>query len=223
MRRRDVLALGAAGTLALGLGPASWRAARAATPKTGGRFRIGIGEGSTSDSLDPATFSNTFIQFIGRGIHNCLTEVSNEGRLIGELAESWEASDDAVTWTFELRRDVVLHNGKTMTAEDVVASINHHRGEESKSAAKSLVDPIADIEVDDERTVFFTLQQGNADFPFVIGDYHLAILPSEDGKVDWQFGHGTGGYVLQSLEPGVRATLKRNPDYMKPRISKLPR
>jgi ABC-type transport system substrate-binding protein len=74
------------------------------------------------------------------------------------VAESWDASDDAVQWTFKIRQGVEFHNGKTLDAADVAASINHHRGEESKSAAKPIVDPITDIKVDGKDTVVFTLQ-----------------------------------------------------------------
>ncbi|MCH7794611.1 MAG: ABC transporter substrate-binding protein, partial [Proteobacteria bacterium] len=108
-----------------------------------------------------------------------------------------------------------FHNGKTLDAEDVVASINHHRGEDTKSAAKPLVKPITDIKAEGKDTVVITLEGGSADFPFIISDYHLAILPAKDGVIEWQSGDGTGGYVLENFEPGVRASFKRFPNYWK--------
>jgi peptide/nickel transport system substrate-binding protein len=192
------------------------RAVQAGTPKQGGRFRVGLGHGSTTDSLDPATFENDFAIFTGHGYRNHLTEASNTDELVGDLAESWEASDDAVTWTFKLRQGVEFHSGKTMDAGDVVASINHHRGEDSKSAAKGIVDAVTDVKADGNDTVVFTLDAGNADFPFIVSDYHLAIMPANaDGSVDWRSGVGTGAYVLQNYEPGVRMDFKRNPSYWK--------
>ena len=188
---------------------------KAAPPKKGGRFRMGMGHGSTTDSLDPATFENGYIQVIGYGLRGHLTEVSNTGELIPDLAESWEATPDAKTWTFKMRQGVEFHNGKTLDAADVVASINHHRGEDSKSAAKPIVDPIVDIKADGKNTVVMTLEAGNADFPFIVGDYHLAMMPAKDDGVEWQSGVGTGGYVLQKYDAGVRTSLKRNPNYWK--------
>ena len=188
--------------------------AQAATPKKGGKFTAGLGHGSTTDSLDPGTYENDFTNSLTHARNNYLTEIDNQGNLIGELAESWEASSDAKTWRFKLRDGVEFHNGKSLTAEDVIASINHHRGEDSKSAAKSIVGGVTDIKADGN-TVVFSLDSGNADFPFVIGDYHLAILPSKDGKADWESGTGTGAYALTSFEPGVKATLKHNPNYWK--------
>ena len=66
----------------------------AATPKKGGVFRMGLGHGSTTDTLDSGTSENHFTLVNGYCFGNHLTEVSNDGELIGELAESFE-SDDA--------------------------------------------------------------------------------------------------------------------------------
>ncbi|HSS64722.1 MAG TPA: ABC transporter substrate-binding protein, partial [Gammaproteobacteria bacterium] len=189
--------------------------ALAATPKKGGHFRLGLGHGSTTDSLNPATYLDTYMQVVGNGLRNALTEVNPENELIPELAESWEASPDAVTWTFKLRKGVEFHNGKTLDSDDVVASINHHRSEESESAAKAILKPLADVKKDGKETVVFTLNEGNADFPYILSDYHLDMMPAKDGKVDWKSGIGTGAFTLQSYEPGVRTSLKRNPNYWK--------
>ena len=72
----------------------------AAMPKKGGHFRAGSGHGSTTDSLDPATFENNFMQFVLHGFRNMLTEIDVNSGVAPELAESWEASADAKTWTF---------------------------------------------------------------------------------------------------------------------------
>ena len=115
-------------------------AAQAATPKRGGKLRIGLTGGATGDSLDPGQILDGFMINVSFGqLRNCLTEVAPDGSLVGELAESWESSPDAISWTFKLRDGVEFHNGKSLTAEDVVASINHHRGKDNKSAAKGIM------------------------------------------------------------------------------------
>jgi peptide/nickel transport system substrate-binding protein len=214
--RREFMgrALAAGATVAMASTLAS-KALKAGMPKKGGRFRMGMGHGSTTDSLDPGTFENGYIQVIGYGLRGHLTEVSNTGKLVPDLAESWDSTPDAKTWTFKVRQGVEFHNGKTLDVADVIASINHHRGEDSKSAAKPIVDAIVDIKADGKNTVVFSLDAGNADFPFIISDYHLAMMPAKDGGVDWQSGVGTGGYVLQKYDAGVRTSLKRNPNYWK--------
>jgi peptide/nickel transport system substrate-binding protein len=206
------MALGATTALATTM---AGKALRAATPKQGGTLRIAIAEGTQADSLDPATIGTNYELFVGYGMRNHLTEISSTDELVPELCESWDASDDAVTWTFKLRKGIEFHNGKTMDADDVVASFNHHRGEDSKSAAKPLLEPIVEIKADGKDTVVFTLAGGNADFPYIASDYHIPIMPAKNGGVDWESGTGTGGYILESYDPNVRATLKRNPNYWK--------
>ncbi len=189
--------------------------AYAAKPKKGGRLRLGMAGGSTMDSLDPGTIPDAMPMNINWQIRNCLVETDHSGDLVPELAESWESTPNAAQWTFKLRKDVEFHNGKTLNAEDVLFSINHHRGKDSKSAAKGIVDPIKDIKAVGKQTVVFTLQEGNADFPYIMSDYHLTIVPAGTKGTDWEKGVGTGGYILDSHEPGYRALTKRNPNYWK--------
>ncbi len=186
-----------------------------AAPKRGGRFRVAMGHGATSDSYDPATWDQAFVQVFATARHGYLTEIAADGSLVGEVAESWEASPDATVWTLKLRDGLRYHSGKPVTAADVIASLNHHRGEDSKSAAKPIVAGITDMKADGSNVVI-TLDSGNADFPFILSDYHLPIMPSAEGKIDPTSSDGCGGYIVESFEPGVRATMKRNPDYWKP-------
>ena len=210
LNRREVLAIGGTAALSLGFGITPLSAA----PKKGGVFRLGVGHGSTTDSLDPATNENAFMQALVFSYANNLTEVGEDGKLRGELAETYE-SVDAQTWVFNLRKGVEFHNGKTLTSDDVIASINHHRGEDSKSAAKGLVSKIDTIKADGPNRVVVTLTASNADFPFIMSDYHLVILPSKGEKIDPVSGVGTGPYIIDVFEAGVRASLKRNPKYWK--------
>ncbi len=189
--------------------------AMAQAPKKGGKLRQGMGYGSTTDVIDPGTSENGFTQALGYCWGNHLTEVDSDGKLIPELAESYEADNGAATWVFNLRKGVEFHNGKSLTADDVIATFNYHRDENSKSAAKGLLAAVKDIRKDGDDKVIFELDGGNADFPFIVSDYHIVIMPSKDGAVDANSGIGTGGYVLENFEPGVRAQLKRNENYFK--------
>ena len=189
--------------------------ARASIPKKGGRFRMGMGGGAMSDSLDSATINEVIVYNLNWQIRNNLVEIDYKGNPIPELAESWESTPDAAKWIFKLRKGVQFHNGKTLDAEDVIYSINHHRGKDSKSAAKGVVEPIKDIKADGKHEVVFTLSGGNADFPFVLSDYHLTIVPAGTSGAEWEKGIGTGGYILQDFEPGVRSLTKNNPNYFK--------
>jgi len=192
------------------------RRAQAATPKQGGTARIGLVGASTGDSLDPATFVETERYVANWTIRNNLTEISVDGDIIGELAESWEPTADLSKWTFRLRKGIEFHNGKSLTAADVAASINHHRGKDSKSTGRTVVSDIEDITTDGPLIVMFRLNKANADFPAVLADFHLSAMPLDrSGQLDVKSGIGTGGYVLQSYEPGVRTLAVRNRNYWK--------
>jgi peptide/nickel transport system substrate-binding protein len=189
-------------------------AAEAAGPKRGGRFKLGSAGGSTTDSMDPGTLSHTMPQTVNQCLRSMLVEVDYKGNAVPELAESWEASPDAAKWTFKLRKGVEFHNGKTMDAEDVIYSFNLHRGE-TKSAAKGVAEPIKDIKADGKNTVIFTLAEGNADFPYIASDYHIPIVPKGVSGKEFEKGVGTGPFIMQAWEPGVRFLGKRNPNYFR--------
>jgi len=211
LSRRGVLqgaaAIGAAGLIL----PGTMSRARAQT--RGGTFRIGLGHGSTGDSYDPGLWDNLYAQTFAAARHNQLIEVGADGNLVPEIAESWD-SDDGISWVFQIRQGVSFHSGRDVTVDDVIASINHHRGDDSTSAIKTLLEPITDITADGQNVVI-TLNAANADLPYLMTDYHLAIMPATDGRIDPSSTDGVGGYVVDSYEPGVQATLTRNPNYWK--------
>ncbi len=212
--RRQVLLGSAAASLTL------WAGAGAhaqTTPKAGGRLRLGLSQANTNDEYDPATWGTSAVVNIGLwgAVYNNLAEIGPDGQIVPELAESIDASEDAKTWTFKLRKGVAFHDGKALDSGDVVASLNHHRGADSKSAAKGLVDAIADVKADGKDTVVVTLKEGSADFPVLCTDYHLVIGAARDGKINWDACNGTGGYKFGSYQTGVRMDLKRNPGYWK--------
>jgi peptide/nickel transport system substrate-binding protein len=213
LSRRGVLKAGGA-LGATALAGSFGRPARA-EPMKGGTLRVGMGHGSTTDSLDPATWENAYTQIFAHARHNYLTEIAADGALQGEIAESWEASVDATTWTFRLRDGVFFHSGRAVNAADVIASLNHHRGDDSKSAAKPIVAQITDMRADGDTTVVITLQAGNADFPFILSDYHLPVLPAVGDGIDPTSADGCGPYVVERFEHGRGARLTRFDGYWK--------
>lgn len=115
-------------TGAVALGCAAGVPPARAAPKSGGHLRLGLASGATTDTLVPGTFNDDVMRHVCWAFRNNLTEIDNTGALAGELAESWEVSPDAKTWVFKLRQGVTFHNGKSLDAGDVVATINSHRG-----------------------------------------------------------------------------------------------
>lgn len=202
-------ALGATTALGTTLFPGSGRAQE---PKKGGDLKMGIDGGESTDVLDPATYTATYLQTVGYCWGNCLVELDKNAKAIPELAESWEAKPGATEWVFKLRKGVTFHNGKEMTAADVVYSINRHRGEGSKSGAAGSLTSVTDVKASDTHEVTITLDSGNADLPYLVSDYHLMIMP--EGS-DPNSGIGTGPFVIEAFEPGVRTLARRNENYWK--------
>jgi peptide/nickel transport system substrate-binding protein len=181
----------------------------------GGKLTAGLSGANTSDSWDARTHSDLFMIACAQGaVFDSLTEVAADGSLKGELAESWE-SDDAITWVFNLRQGVTFHNGKSFGADDVIESLQMHVGEDSKSAAKPIVENVAEMNKLGDYQVELVLNAANADFPYLMSDYHLLMYPA--GQIDEaiQNGIGTGLYEAQSFDPGVRMVATRVADHYK--------
>ncbi len=198
--------------------PTLYSQAAYATPKKGGVYRLGLPGANTGDNMDSGTHSDAYMINMSQGaVRNCVIEVDAYGKAIPELAESLEPSADAATWVVKVRQGVEFHNGKTLDADDIIASIEYHRGEGTESAAKSVAESMGKIRKDGKNTVIFELESGNADFPFLLSDYHITIGPAEkNGKVDWLTGIGTGPYKIKAFEPGVSSRLVRQANYFKP-------
>ena len=179
----------------------------------GGHLVIGTTGGGAGDSLDPTKLTSVGHGVMGYALGNNLTELEENGELVGELAESWESSDDAKVWKFNLRKGVTFHNGKSMTSADVIYSINMHRGEGSTSGAAGLLGGIADISADGEHAIVVTMSDGNADVPYLLGDYHLLIVA--EGTTDFTSGAFTGPYMYKEFIPGEKLHAVRNPNYWK--------
>lgn len=212
LSRRTLLAAGAAAIATAGvprIGPAV-----AATPKRGGTLRVGYSQGGTSDSLDPMSYFSDPQYAYGWLFGNNLVELAPDKNPVPELAESWESSKDAKTWTFKLRKGVEFTNGKKLISADVVFSLKRHMAAASKSAAKGLLEDFADIRADGDQVIVIEHKTGDVDVPIILGDFHLQIVP--DGFNDWTTFIGTGPYILDKFQPGVSLTAHRNPNYWKP-------
>ena len=209
--RRDFMHYAIAAGLTASTATGLWTTSAAAQPARGGRFRWGLHDGNTSDTHDPGTYLSRQQIYLAHTHRSYLTMIMGDGSLGPDLASSWEASADASQWTFELTPNATFHSGKKLTANDVIASMNHHRGDDTTSAAKALLADVTDVKADGDTTVVFTLSRGNADFPWLMTDYHLCICPAnDDGTMDWQSGDGSGPYKIDDVEWGVQVNLSRH-------------
>ncbi|WP_427023027.1 ABC transporter substrate-binding protein [Aureimonas ureilytica] len=213
--RRELLKMMLMGGVALSaggliLGRAS--DALAATPVKGGHLKIAGFSASTADTLDPAKASNATDYSRICALYNRLTFIDGNTQTTMELAESVE-SQDAKVWTVKLRKDVTFHDGKTLTAKDVVFSLKRHLDPAVGSKVNTIAKQFQDLKAVDDLTAEITLAAPNADLPTILALHHFMIVA--DGTSDFSKGNGTGPFVLKEFQPGVRSIMARNENYWK--------
>lgn len=191
-----------------------WGTSAKAQPKRGGTLRVAQHDGNTADQHDPGKYQSNFEIGFGHTVRAYLTQINADGTLGPDVASEWSATPDAQEWTFKLNPNATFHSGNKVTATDVLASINHHRGENTTSAAKALLTSVVDLVDNGDNSVTFKLSAPNADLPWLMTDYHLTILPAnEDGTANWQSGDGCGPYKVAELEFGVGGRFVRHEDW----------
>ncbi len=191
-----------------------WGTTAKAEPKRGGTFRIAQHDGNSTDQHDPGQYVSFMDIAMGHTFRSYLTMINPDQSLGPDVAAEWWATPDATEWTFKLDDRATFHSGKKVTAADVIATMNHHRGEETTSAAKAFLSSVIDIVDNGDHSITFKLSSPNADLPWIMPDYHLAIVPgNSDGTANWQSADGCGPYKLDQYEPGVGARLSRHEEW----------
>lgn len=213
--RRELLKMLMASGVALSVGAEVLlraTSAVAATPISGGHLRGAGWSSSTADTLDPAkaSFSTDYVRC--SAIYNRLTFLNENGEAQMELADTFE-STDAKTWQITLKRDVTFHNGKTLNADDVVYSLSRHLDDSVGSQVHAIAQQMTEIEAVDDLTVRIVLAEPNADLPTILSLHHFMIVA--DGTTDFSQGNGTGPFISEEFEPGVRSIAVRNTNYFK--------
>ncbi|MBZ9700548.1 MULTISPECIES: ABC transporter substrate-binding protein [unclassified Mesorhizobium] len=206
-RRTFLKSVGAAGALA-----ATNRFSFAADePVKGGHLVVGLAGGASTDSLDPTLSAAQAAGNMVKQLQENLICPASDGKgLEAMLAESWDYSKDLLKWNFKIRKGVTFHNGKLMTAKDVIYSLNRHRGPETKSGGAAGMRIVSDVKAENDHEVTITLNEPNVDFPYVLTDYHVVVQP-EGLPVD--SGIGTGVYALKEVNLGTRYITTKYKDY----------
>lgn len=205
---------GAAATVVL----AGSRVAKANVPVKGGHLVLGLGGGGTTDSYDPATYTGPVPINYGRLWGENLIDTDETGSgLMLVLAESYEALEGTRVWRFTIRKGIEFHNGQPLTADDVVKSLQRHSDENSRSPAFGVLRTIESIRQESSHSLIITLKDGNADLPYLLTEYHLIIQPG-GGYDNPAAGIGTGPYIVESVEHGVRHLFKKNPRYWRDEV-----
>jgi len=185
-----------------------------AQPQYGGVLRAGMQTDPVG--LDPHTTSATATRNMLENVYDTLVMFDSEGRIVPGLAESWETSEDGLTWTFRLREGVTFHNGDPLTAQDVAFSINRIKDPEVASPNAGDFEVVESVTAQDDRTVVFTLSEPYSPLLSKLAFSLNVIVPQsvveENGNLD-EVVVGTGPFRFVEYLPQTRLVLEKNDAY----------
>ena len=159
---------------------------------------------AAAGAIDQVLYSNVF---------EGLTRFGSDGSVNPGLAESWDISEDGLTYTFNLRSGVKFHDGTDLDATDVVFSLDRARAEDSTNAQKALFANITSVEAMGDTTVKVTLEKPQGSFLFNMAWGDAVIVAPESIENIKSKPIGTGAFAFSDWKQGDSITLTRNPDY----------
>jgi peptide/nickel transport system substrate-binding protein len=224
--RREFL-LGAAGAALLAAGgvsactavPKSTASGTAVvgTPKKGGQLNVVMLSAGQAETVNPNLAVNQVDFARVQNTFDGLYTVGPDSNPVLHLAQSMTPNADASEWTIKLRSGVEFHNGKTLTADDLVYTIRQWASPNSyqSSFAPAIIDYKSGITKLDNLTVRVKLNFPIAQFDGMMAFYGFVVI--QDGTTYAQFASGkaagTGPFKLDSLQIGSSSTHSRNPNY----------
>src|SRR5262245_19285952 len=229
LSRRHLLKLGGAGLVGASMAPV---VARAQTPKRGGTLAIRTWDPPHFDPFQTISYkTHIALSFThSRLLKHKAGPAVTPGTfpIEGDLAESWTQPSET-TYVFKLRKGVRWHNkppvnGRELTADDVVFSVNHFMTVKGNANAYMLKS-VDKVEAPDKYTVKFTLKEPFVWFLDMLSNPHAVAIVAKE--VVEKYGDlkrhesviGTGPWMLDSYRPNVGLTFVRNPNYF---LSGLP-
>ena len=185
----------------------------ATRPRTGGRIRVASTSTSTADTLDPAkgALNTDYVRHFM--LYSGLTELDRALNPRPALAEAI-VSRDQKTWHVRLRKGVTFHNGKSLTAADVVYSLLRHKDPKVGSKMADIATQFVEVKANGPLEVQIRLIGPNADLPAILAQSHFLIIAN--GQRDFRSANGTGPFRLVQFRPGIRTLVRRNPSFWKP-------
>jgi peptide/nickel transport system substrate-binding protein len=222
MRTRPsaLIALTAVGSLVLAGCTSGGDATESAAPRSGGTLTYATGDAEPT-CLDPHVGGNYPQALVSTQYLESLVSKDSDGEIIPWLATSWEESADGLSWTFDLRDDVVFSDGTPFDAAAVAANVAHLQDPETLSSTGYLaLGKVTGVEAVDEQTARFDLSAPDSALleslsqPWVAMESPAALDRSQEENCESPI--GTGPFVVESWTKQDRVVLTRNDDYTSP-------
>ncbi|MCX8996917.1 ABC transporter substrate-binding protein [Rhizobiaceae bacterium BDR2-2] len=164
--------------------------------------------------LDPTVAAPVAIgQVTWQNIFEGLVTIDRDGKIQPQLAESWEISEDGLTYTFKLRSGVTFHDGEIFDASVAKASIDRARGEDSVNPQKRYFATIETVEAPDAATLVLTLKEPTGSLLYWLGWPSSSIVGTASADDNRTTPVGTGPFRFKSWTKGDKVELVRNDDY----------
>ncbi|MBN1137188.1 MAG: ABC transporter substrate-binding protein [Anaerolineae bacterium] len=173
---------------------------------------------SEPDSLDPHKTVRQTSWEVMRLLHSSLVTQDPEGNYVPYLAESWEMSEDGLTWTFHLKEGLTFHDGTPVTAQDVAWSYMRAKDPANPGAAGASLAAVESVEATDDSTVVMHLPQPFFPLLTSLSDPgYFGILSQQAVEAAGEdYGRqplGTGPYRFKEWVTGEKVVVERNPDF----------
>lgn len=186
-----------------------------AQPKMGGVLRAGMQTDPVG--LDPHTTQATATRNMLENVYDTLVMFDSQMQIVPALAESWETSEDGLTWTFKIREGVTFHDGSAFKASDVAFSLNRIKDPEVASPRSGDFEVVASVEAPDDATVVITLTKPFSPLLSKLAQ-SLNVIVSEAvaGANNNDLNNvvvGTGPFTFVEYVPQTKLELAKNPSY----------
>jgi len=161
-----------------------------------------VGVISDAVSLDPHVQNDSHSEQIVAMLYSTLMMFEPDGSIVGDLAESYEVSEDSLTWTFKLKEGVKFHNGKELTANDVKGTYDRFLADDADATrlvVKEITKMFTSVDVLDDYTVSITTNEPYGPMLSLLSNRSMAIM---DPDVIEEYGAQTGDFVESSIGTG---------------------
>ena len=182
----------------------------AAAPKTAAT----IGMSVEPTGLDPTIAAPVAIgQVTWQNIFEGLTTIDRDGKVQPQLAESWQISEDGLTYTFKLRTGVAFHDGEAFDASVAKFAIDRARGADSVNPQKRYFETIESIETPDAGTLVLKLSKPTGSLLYWLAWPSSSMVATKSADNNKTAPVGTGPFKFVSWAKGDKVELERNLKY----------